>query len=52
MIGNWAGLRPFRQQVRLEKEGNIIHNYGHGGSGYTLSFGCADEVKRMVTESC
>jgi D-amino-acid oxidase len=48
VIGNWAGLRPYRQLVRVEREGNIIHNYGHGGSGYTLSWGCAEEVGRMV----
>jgi D-amino-acid oxidase len=48
VIGNWAGLRPFRNFVRLEKEGNIIHNYGHGGSGFTLSFGCAAEVVSLV----
>ncbi|MDB5230687.1 MAG: D-amino-acid:oxygen oxidoreductase [Chitinophagaceae bacterium] len=50
VIGSWAGLRPFRNKVRLEREegGNIIHNYGHGGSGFTLSFGCAAEVARLV----
>ncbi|MGI8951064.1 MAG: FAD-dependent oxidoreductase [Chitinophagaceae bacterium] len=49
-IGCWAGLRPFRPTVRLEKEPstNIIHNYGHGGSGFTLSFGCAEEVADLV----
>ena len=39
-----AGLRPFRpNNVRLETEPGtrIIHNYGHGGSGVTLSWGCA-----------
>jgi len=42
-----AGLRPVRKQnVRLELEpgSNIIHNYGHGGSGVTFSWGCAREV--------
>ena len=45
-----VGLRPFRKSgVRLEAEklrdGRIIiHNYGHGGSGFTLSWGCAREV--------
>jgi D-amino-acid oxidase len=48
VIGSWAGVRPFRQTVRLEKEGNIIHNYGHGGSGYTLSFGCAHQVLQIL----
>lgn len=50
IIGNWAGLRPFRETVRLEKEtnSNIIHNYGHGGSGFTLSFGCAEAVLQLI----
>lgn len=50
IVGNWAGLRPFRETVRLEKEANtnIIHNYGHGGSGFTLSFGCAEAVLQLM----
>ena len=48
VIGNWAGLRPYRATVRVEREGNIIHNYGHGGSGFTLAWGCAEEVSRLV----
>lgn len=48
VIGNWAGLRPYRPLVRVEREGNIIHNYGHGGSGYTLSWGCAEEVANLI----
>lgn len=43
-----AGLRPFRPEVRLERCGRILHNYGHGGAGYTLSRGCAQEVARLV----
>lgn len=48
IIGSWAGIRPYRPTIRLEKEGNIIHNYGHGGSGYTLSFGCANHVLNIL----
>jgi len=43
-----AGLRPYRAEVRLERVGRIIHNYGHGGAGYTLCRGCADEVVRLI----
>ena len=48
VIGSWAGLRPYRPTVRLETEKNIIHNYGHGGSGFTLAWGCAEEVVKLV----
>jgi len=49
-----VGLRPFRKSgVRLEKEKlsdgrSVIHNYGHGGSGFTLSWGCAENVFEIV----
>jgi D-amino-acid oxidase len=43
-----VGIRPCRTAVRLEMERlnglSIVHNYGHGGAGVTLSWGCADEV--------
>jgi len=45
-----VGLRPCRPQLRLEKElfhnGKklVIHNYGHGGAGWSTCFGCAFEV--------
>jgi D-amino-acid oxidase len=50
IIGSWAGIRPYRPEVRVEHEKgtNIIHNYGHGGSGFTLAFGCAEEVTAIV----
>lgn len=44
-----TGLRPYRLEVRLEREGRIVHNYGHGGAGFTLCRGCAEEVSRIVT---
>lgn len=47
------GLRPVRKAVRLERDAQdprIIHHYGHGGSGLTLSWGSADAVTRIVGE--
>lgn len=43
-----VGLRPVRSSVRVEREGRVIHNYGHGGAGYTLSWGCAQDVVRLA----
>ena len=48
-----VGLRPARPSVRLEVEtgrggGRIVHCYGHGGAGVTLSWGCAAEVAELV----
>lgn len=44
-----VGLRPGRSEIRLEWEGkHIIHNYGHGGAGFTVSWGCAAEVAKMI----
>jgi D-amino-acid oxidase len=48
-----VGLRPVRPQVRLEAEPaadgvTVVHNYGHGGAGVTLSWGCAREAADLV----
>jgi D-amino-acid oxidase len=47
-----VGLRPFRKQnVRLEVDPvdqTIIHSYGHGGAGVTLSWGCAEEIAALA----
>ncbi len=48
-----VGLRPIRAEVRLERDAlgdgtPLIHNYGHGGAGYTLSWGCAEQVSSLV----
>jgi len=54
VIRERVGLRPFRKSgLRLEKgkllDGRtMIHNYGHGGSGFTLSWGCAQEVAALA----
>lgn len=49
----WVGLRPGRNEVCIESEmlsnGKIlIQNYGHGGCGVTVAWGCADDVVKMV----
>jgi D-amino-acid oxidase len=47
-----VGLRPYRPGVRLESEpfggGVLWHNYGHGGAGVSLSWGCAAEITAAV----
>ncbi|MGL4176739.1 MAG: FAD-dependent oxidoreductase [Dermatophilaceae bacterium] len=46
-----AGLRPYRPsgpRVEAEPAHPVVHNYGHGGSGVTWSWGCAREVTRAV----
>jgi D-amino-acid oxidase len=49
-----VGLRPWRPEIRLETEAygraTIIHDYGHGGAGVTLSWGCADRVVELAEE--
>ena len=56
------GLRPFRQRnIRVERElrtlvpgskpSRIVHSYGHGGAGWSLSFGCASDVLGLVKEA-
>ena len=52
VLGSRVGLRPARPTVRLEleqrPEGRVVHCYGHGGAGVTLSWGTADEVADLV----
>ena len=43
-----VGLRPARPAVRVERVGDVVHCYGHGGAGVTLSWGTADEVVSLV----
>jgi D-amino-acid oxidase len=53
VLGHRVGLRPVRPSVRLEAaeltSGRfVVHNYGHGGAGVTLSWGCAKDVLEEV----
>ena len=48
VLGVEVGLRPARPSVWLEREGRVVHDYGHGGNGVMLSWGCADAVTALV----
>ena len=48
-----VGLRPGRARPRVELEVHqgrrVVHNYGHAGKGYLLSWGCAEQVLGLLT---
>lgn len=48
-----VGIRPIRDAgvclKAMSVDGRtIVHNYGHGGAGFTLSWGCAEDVVGFV----
>jgi D-amino-acid oxidase len=50
-----AGIRPFRRSgPRIERQAlggkTIVHNYGHGGAGFTLSWGSAQAAAELVSD--
>eukprot|EP00111_Clytia_hemisphaerica_P016065 TCONS_00047537-protein len=65
IIGDWIGIRPGRDEIRLECEIikapsvndpnrtiPVIHNYGHGSNGITYSWGCGVNVIELVRAHC
>ena len=53
IVAHRVGLRPVRPAVRLEAEAlaggrTLVHNYGHGGAGVTLSWGCAADAAGLA----
>jgi D-amino-acid oxidase len=53
IIAHKVGLRPVRPSVRLEAEElaggrRLVHNYGHGGAGVSLSWGCAADAASLA----
>ena len=61
VISDWAGLRPYRESLRIELEqvslkgGSqrlpMVHNYGHGGSSLTLGWGKAGDAIALVKQA-
>lgn len=47
-----VGIRPTRSRVRIARDDAgavpVVHNYGHGGSGVSVSWGCARQAARLV----
>ena len=55
VIREIVGLRPFRPEgfvVEAERVGSklLIHNYGHGGAGITLSWGTATQAVELLKD--
>ena len=48
VVGHRVGLRPARAEVRLVRVGDVVHCYGQGGAGVTLSWGCARAVAELL----
>ena len=52
VIEHSVGLRPARSAPRMELvsvgSSRIVHNYGHGGSGVTFSWGCAADAVQLL----
>jgi D-amino-acid oxidase len=52
VLSRAAGLRPARPSVRVEAVAGharpVFANYGHGGAGFTLSWGDAARIVRLV----
>ncbi|KAM7295190.1 D-amino-acid oxidase [Ixodes scapularis] len=60
ILSHQVGLRPYRKPIRLEIENRVIeksgktlpivHNYGHGGSGITVSWGVAGDAVKLLQD--
>ncbi|MFJ7152570.1 FAD-dependent oxidoreductase [Streptomyces sp. NPDC100445] len=53
VLAHRVGLRPARDAVRLERRPlpggrTVVHNYGHGGAGITVAWGCAHEAATLA----
>ncbi|KJH42679.1 FAD dependent oxidoreductase [Dictyocaulus viviparus] len=60
IVDHFVGIRPGRPDVRVEAETRItkngttykvVHNYGHGGSGFSIGWGTALHASALVLDS-
>ncbi|MCS0599859.1 FAD-binding oxidoreductase [Streptomyces sp. LP11] len=57
VLAHRVGLRPARDAVRLTRQPlpdgrTLVHNYGHGGAGITVAWGCAREAAALAVRGC
>ncbi|XP_046364609.1 D-aspartate oxidase-like [Haliotis rufescens] len=60
ILWEWTGLRPYRVPPRVEAEVirygdkslKVVHNYGHGSYGISMSWGTAVHAAELVKEMC
>lgn len=58
LVGTFAGLRPYRiggprveaEPSRTRSGALLLHNYGHGGSGHSIQWGCAQDIVHLAKE--
>lgn len=59
IVSEWVDLRPHRDPIRIEVETmsfpsgslKVVHNYGHGAVGVTLSWGTAIDAANLVLKT-
>ncbi|RUS80871.1 hypothetical protein EGW08_011390 [Elysia chlorotica] len=59
VLYDWVGLRPYRDPVRVEaevvscrgKQLKVVHNYGHGAFGISLSWGTAEYAAELAQQA-
>ena len=52
-LSGWRGYRPARSTIRCDEGERVsgvmlIHSYGHGGWGWTVNVGVAEETAQLL----
>lgn len=56
VVAHRVGLRPTRPRIRVDEtptndRTRLLHNYGHGGAGVSLSWGCAFDIRARLNHA-